>query len=183
MVWRPELEQLNPREIEILTLIADGLSNREIAQKLHLSQDTVKWYNKQIFAKLGAASRTQAVSIAKKHRLLKTMQIPSPAAGPQPAKQVSGPVVAANQDRYKLGAELGRGGMGIVYQAEDTLLNRAVAVKILSGEITEEGRRRLQREAQAAASLNHPNIVSIFDAGEMNGLPLYRHGAGVRLIS
>ena len=61
--------------------------------------------------------------------------------------------------------------MGIVYQAEDTLLNRVVAVKILSGEITEEGRRRLQREAQMAASLNHPNIVSIFDAGEMDGLP------------
>ena len=61
--------------------------------------------------------------------------------------------------------------MGIVYQAEDTLLNRAVAVKVLSGETTADGRQRLLREAQAAASLNHPNIVSIFDAGEMNGLP------------
>ncbi len=86
-----EPEQLNQRENEILSLIADGLSNREIAQKLSLSQETVKWYNKQIFAKLGAASRTQAVSIAKKNRLLKTMQIPSPAADPQLAKQVSGP--------------------------------------------------------------------------------------------
>jgi DNA-binding CsgD family transcriptional regulator len=99
----PELEptQLNPREIEILSLIAEGLSNREIAQKLYLSQETVKWYNKQLFAKLGAASRTQAVSIAKKRRLLQTMQIPAPA----PSQQV-------DQGRYKLGPELG-GKVGV----------------------------------------------------------------------
>ena len=73
-----EPEQLNQRENEILSLIADGLTNREIAQKLSLAQDTVKWYNKQIFAKLGAASRTQAVSIAKKNRQLKTMKFLRP---------------------------------------------------------------------------------------------------------
>jgi DNA-binding CsgD family transcriptional regulator/tetratricopeptide (TPR) repeat protein/predicted Ser/Thr protein kinase len=166
-----EMEPLNPREIEILGLIADGMSNREIAAKLHLSQETVKWYNKQLFAKLGAASRTQAVSIAKKQRLLTTMPVPSLTVAPSLTRRATDLLLPAEQNRYQLGEELGRGGMGIIYQAEDTLLHRAVAVKILSGEITAEGRRQLQREAQAAASLNHPNIVSIFDAGEMNGLP------------
>jgi tetratricopeptide (TPR) repeat protein len=69
--------------------------------------------------------------------------------------------------RYRLDAELGRGGMGRVYRAHDTLLDRQVAVKVLSApELGTEGRARLLREAQAAAGLNHPNIVSVHDAGE-----------------
>jgi predicted ATPase/DNA-binding CsgD family transcriptional regulator len=52
------------RELEILQLLADGLSNREIAQKLTLSLDTVKWHNKQIFSKLSVSNRTQAASRA-----------------------------------------------------------------------------------------------------------------------
>jgi len=58
------IEPLSPREIEILSLISEGLSNREISKRLHLSFETVKWYNKQMFSKLGASSRTQAVKIA-----------------------------------------------------------------------------------------------------------------------
>ncbi len=59
------IEPLSHREIEILGLISDGLSNREIAQKLFISVNTVKWYNKQIFSKLGVNSRTQAASLAR----------------------------------------------------------------------------------------------------------------------
>jgi adenylate cyclase len=77
--------------------------------------------------------------------------------------------------RYRLEAELGRGGMGVVYRARDTMLDREVAVKVLSGPapsagegtaLTTEGRARLLREAQAVAQLNHPNVVSVYDAGE-----------------
>ena len=69
--------------------------------------------------------------------------------------------------RYRLDVELGRGGMGVVYQARDQLLDRDVAVKVLSaGLLGTEGRARLLREARSAAQLNHPNIVSIYDAGE-----------------
>ena len=69
--------------------------------------------------------------------------------------------------RYRLDAEIGRGGMGRVYRAHDTLLDRQVAVKVLSApELGTEGRARLLREARAAAGLNHPNIVSVHDAGE-----------------
>lgn len=71
------------------------------------------------------------------------------------------------QSRYRLDAELGQGGMGIVYRAHDTLLDRAVAVKLLTDSgLGTEGRARLLREARAAARLNHPNIVGVYDAGE-----------------
>lgn len=70
-------------------------------------------------------------------------------------------------DRYQLEAELGHGGMGKVYRAQDTLLGREVAIKMLSsGDLGTEGPGRLLEEAQAAAQLNHPNIVGIYDVGQ-----------------
>lgn len=74
--------------------------------------------------------------------------------------------------RYLLETELGRGGMGVVYRARDTLLNRDVAVKILDESRLGVGARlRLFREAQAAARLNHPNIATVYDAGEAENTP------------
>jgi ABC-type oligopeptide transport system substrate-binding subunit len=74
--------------------------------------------------------------------------------------------------RYRLEAEIGRGGMGVVYRAYDVLLDRQVAVKVLSEAVMDsDGRERLLREARAAARLNHPNIVSVYDAGEAGGSP------------
>jgi tetratricopeptide (TPR) repeat protein len=70
--------------------------------------------------------------------------------------------------RYRLDAELGRGGMGAVYRAHDLLLKRDVAVKVVSeAGLSTEGRARLLREAQSAAQLNHPNVVSVYDVGEV----------------
>jgi len=75
-------------------------------------------------------------------------------------------------DRYRLDRELGRGGMGAVYQGYDLLLGRIVAVKVLlDEELTEESTRQLLFEAQAVAKLNHPNIVSVYDAGQAEGVP------------
>ena len=75
-------------------------------------------------------------------------------------------------ERYRLDAEIGRGGLGVVYRAHDTLLDRDVAVKVLSATtLSAESRARLLREAQAAAKLSHPNIVSVHDAGEAEGVP------------
>ncbi len=72
---------------------------------------------------------------------------------------------------YTLESELGRGGMGVVYKAEQTSLKRPVAVKmILRGELaTAEDRRRFQTEAEAAGQLHHPNIVPVYDVGEQSG--------------
>src|SRR5690242_7611215 len=71
---------------------------------------------------------------------------------------------------YRIDKHLGAGGMGTVYRAVDTRLNRQVAIKFLSTDGADESaRRRFQREAQLASSLNHPHIVTIHDAGEFEG--------------
>lgn len=74
--------------------------------------------------------------------------------------------------RYRLEHPLGQGGMGTVFKAFDTLLDRPVAVKLLTpGKLGTAGRSRLLREARAVARLNHPNIVAVYDAGEDEGAP------------
>ena len=71
---------------------------------------------------------------------------------------------------YEVQVPLGAGGMGVVYRALDTNLNRPVAIKFLSDEVADHGaRRRFQREAQTASSLNHPHILTVHDAGEFEG--------------
>lgn len=68
-------------------------------------------------------------------------------------------------DRYEIKAEIGKGGMGVVYRGYDTRLGRDVAIKFISKvEIGTEGRARLMAEARAAAQLNHPHIVTVYDA-------------------
>jgi ABC-type oligopeptide transport system substrate-binding subunit/serine/threonine protein kinase len=75
-------------------------------------------------------------------------------------------------NRYRLEAEIGRGGVGVVYRAHDTVLDRDVAVKVLSApDLTPESRSGLLREARSVAQLNHPNIVSVYDAGEAQAGP------------
>ncbi|MFC5471923.1 Stk1 family PASTA domain-containing Ser/Thr kinase [Cohnella suwonensis] len=71
--------------------------------------------------------------------------------------------------RYELLARVGGGGMALVYKAKDLLLNRYVAVKVLRQQFTHDDDfvKRFRREAQAAASLSHPNIVSIYDVGHV----------------
>ena len=71
---------------------------------------------------------------------------------------------------YRLDYQLGEGGMGTVYRATDTRLNRAVAIKFVSTDLADaSARRRFQREAQLASSLNHPHILTVHDAGELDG--------------
>ncbi len=77
-------------------------------------------------------------------------------------------MIGSTLSHYKITAELGRGGMGIVYRATDTKLNRDVALKILPAAAlaSEEDRARFFREAQAAAQLHHPNIATVFEIDE-----------------
>ena len=72
--------------------------------------------------------------------------------------------------RYEVRALLGRGGMGEVYLAHDTELSRPVALKLLSGEGPDR-RARLLREARAASALNHPGILTVHEAAEVDGVP------------
>jgi serine/threonine protein kinase/Tfp pilus assembly protein PilF len=79
-----------------------------------------------------------------------------------------GPGLSLGQ--YRLETVLGKGGMGTVWRALDTKLNRPVAVKLLSDSVADAAdRRRFQREAQLASSLNHPHILTVHDGGEVDG--------------
>lgn len=72
--------------------------------------------------------------------------------------------------RYVLVDVLGAGGMGVVYSAFDPRLDRGVAVKVLKNDVgTDVDRQRLLREAKAMAKLTHPNVVTVYDAGDENG--------------
>lgn len=81
------------------------------------------------------------------------------------------PVARIINDRYRLDQLIGRGGMGAVYEARDLRLGRQVAVKVMlgGGFGHDIALRRFHREAQAVARLNHPNIVSLYDVGELEG--------------
>ncbi len=74
---------------------------------------------------------------------------------------------------YRVLAELGSGGMGTVYRAQDTRLDRQVALKLLpdASLFEKDSIDRFRHEARAASSLNHPNICTVYDAGDDNGVP------------
>src|SRR2546426_5872627 len=73
--------------------------------------------------------------------------------------------------RYEIRSQIGAGGMGEVYLAEDTRLHRKVALKILPADLAsnQDRIRRFDQEATAAAALNHPNIAHVYEIGESNG--------------
>ena len=79
---------------------------------------------------------------------------------------------------YRILEKLGEGGMGEVFLAEDTKLQRKVALKFLSIDLTrdESRRQRFMQEARAAAAMEHPNIAAIYDIDEVDGAHVYRDG-------
>ena len=82
---------------------------------------------------------------------------------------VSQPPIAIG--KYRIEHELGRGGMGVVYRAFDTVVERPVAIKTIGqGDAPAQLLSRLKREAKAVGKMEHPNIVSLYDAGETEGL-------------
>src|SRR5205085_10713993 len=91
-----------------------------------------------------------------------------PAGGSAPSWSGTLPdSLPADLGRYRLLKELGRGGMGAVYLAHDTQLDRQVAIKIplFAATAGNEARERFLREARAAATLSHPNLCPVYDAG------------------
>jgi eukaryotic-like serine/threonine-protein kinase len=99
----------------------------------------------------------------------------------KPAIEVAAPMLAGDQSRlapgehighYEILSLIGTGGMGEVYLAQDERLNRRIALKLLPVHSYLQGKdplRRFQQEAQAASALNHPNIITIYELGELDG--------------
>ena len=105
------------------------------------------------------------------------MPVTEPIAFGETLLPASGPSGRGGADRftgYELLDELGRGGMGVVYRARQTQLNRLVALKMIrGGDAGADQAARFQIEAEAVARLRHPNIVQIYDVGEYCGSPFF----------
>jgi WD40 repeat protein len=97
------------------------------------------------------------------------------AAGPPGRETAPVPTPLQQLGDYRIIREVGRGGMGVVYEAEQVSLGRHVALKVLSRRVLLDARqaRRFEREARAAARLHHTNIVPVFGVGRHDGLPYY----------
>jgi tetratricopeptide (TPR) repeat protein/tRNA A-37 threonylcarbamoyl transferase component Bud32 len=94
---------------------------------------------------------------------------------PSPSTPVAAAADGVVIPNYELFGELGRGGMGVVYKARHKKLNRLVALKMVlaSAPPGSEARRRFEAEAEAVARLQHPNIVQIYEIGDVNGRPYF----------
>ncbi|HJZ56319.1 MAG TPA: serine/threonine-protein kinase, partial [Gemmataceae bacterium] len=91
--------------------------------------------------------------------------------GPSSTASVEGPV-PTRLGEYRILSEVGRGGMGVVYRARDTRLNRVVALKMVHGEAAApRALIRFLAEAEAVAAIKHPHVVQVYECGEANGRP------------
>src|SRR5262245_18562969 len=114
---------------------------------------------------------------------------PTQAAPPRDPPATAGPLPPLERlGDYRIIREIGHGGMGVVYEAEQLSLGRHVALKILPQKLLEDPgtRARFEREARAAAKLHHTNIVPVFGVGEHDGQPYYAmqfiQGLGLDLV-
>jgi serine/threonine protein kinase/Tol biopolymer transport system component len=137
---------------------------RALADALELEGQERATYLKRLPASVRSEVESLLAADNRAHSFLKSGSL-EPSAEPG-----STLAVGSLLGQYRIDAPIGQGGMGRVYRAHDSKLNRTVAVKVLSEQFADAAaRRRFQREAQLASSLNHPHIVTVYDVGEFEG--------------
>jgi non-specific serine/threonine protein kinase len=141
-----QVEPLSEREKTILRLLADGLTNREIADRLYLSYETVKWYNKQIYGKLGVSNRTQAGSRARERGLLNGDDLPPVGIASHPLRNLPAQVTSFVGRRQQLG------------EFADLIRDRSVRLVTLTGP-GGVGKTRLALEVASGLSPEFSNQV------------------------
>jgi tetratricopeptide (TPR) repeat protein len=156
-IGNAELSAENVEAFYTLAVVYDA--NRQFAEAVELYEKILAsdYHYKDVEARLDAGRDKLRLSGSKD-------MSSAPAAG-------GGTAASGANARYQIVSELGRGGMGIVYKANDTVLDRIVAYKVLPDTLVEnpQALKNFLREAKAAAQLNHPNIVTVYDAGEQDG--------------
>ena len=143
-------QPFTPREDEILALIGQGKTNRQIAEELTVARSTVKWYVRQIYNKLSVNNREEAIGRARELGLLTDVEI-----------------FSEGLHGYKIQERLGAGRYGLVYRATQTAVQREVAIKTILPQLANQANfiRRFEFEARLVARLEHPNIVPVYQFG------------------
>lgn len=157
----PATPQLSRVEAELLSLAASGLSKTQIAEHLSMSAASVASHMRSICRKLGAETLVDAVDVARDLGLL-----------PGVTEEVVEILAGTQLGSYTVVRLLGTGGMAVVYEVENRLLERKAALKVMNRILSadEKATQRFRNEAKAAARIEHPNVVGIYDVGVWFGL-------------
>ncbi len=157
-IGNAELDMRNIDLFYALATIHEAAGQARDAVEIYEKILTADYHYRDVEARLEAARATSLSQAA-------TVAADAPS---NPELVAAAPV---RPGRYRILEELGRGGMGIVYKAQDTVLDRVVAFKVLPDALRDnpQALKNFLREAKSAAKLNHPNIVTVFDAGEQDG--------------
>ena len=161
--WAARLERAAADEVQTEALEKGGRGGLQKRAERGARNEPLPTEDRKVAAGTRAAAGPGVEAAAGSSSPLPSMDAPDP------------PAIQSLERRYEFKGQMGQGGNGVVYRAQDRALGRDVVVKFLHQALlpTEVARKYFQREAKTAASLNHPNIVTIFDIGQEGDTPYF----------